>query len=652
MIAVLLLPALTLADGPDDPSPFGIVCPWPEVQDTGARWVRCGAGATQLVDWGSVEPRPGEFTWDAADRELDEWDKPWGLTPLPILAYTAPWASSGPDGDRGYPPNDLRHYARFVRESVARYKEDVKYWEVWNEQNISFFKGTIPQYVDMLKVASIAAHQADPDCHIVFGGTAGVDTRFIERCYELGAGPYFDVMAVHPYQWGRTFNDGWNREKVERLRALMNRKQHRATPVWLTEVGWSTAEVSDEDQARLLVQSYVSNLALNHLGVAKVFWFSVKDWGGPGHGIFADNGSRKPSFNAYSIMTRELEGRVHLGRLETGDVRCHAFSDPDEETPVLVFWSPTLEPMPLALPHLDGAMTLVDINGNEEPLPTDQLADLTATPEPQYLRLPKRAVSRLVQTDVLTEDRLSPPRYWPAPRPLPPRPWFASVQMPEGTGRLWFVPGEEQEVVVDLWNLSSEAQKATLRLAFMGTFDRLHPGVGIACEMPAMTKTPVTLSIATPDSTLGIRQLFVILKTDLDEGERGGYLHYAPLVRVAEGPTVEFLANSHLERSLYLQPEHSSGCSESCRFGSEWTYGFDVPLACDAKLEMFLGAHQAGPFKLLCSQDGEEWQTLLDTSGNRASRTLTIDDLKPGKLFLRVSGENCQVEEVMVTWVK
>ena len=402
----------------------------------------------------------------------------------------------------------------------------------------------------------------------------------------------------------------------------------------------------------MLVQSYVSNLALNHLGVSKVFWFSVKDWGGPGYGVFADSGARKPSFNAYSVMTRELEGRVHFGRLDTGDVRCYAFSDPDEEAPVLVFWSPTLEPMPLALPRPDSPVTLVDLYGAEMSLRPAQLAKLTATPEPQYLRLPKNSITRLAQTDLLSADWPSPPRYWPTPSQPSPEPWFASVQMPQGTGRLWFVPGAEREVVVDLWNLSSEAQNATLRLAFMGNFDQLYPGVEVSCEMPPMTKTPVTLSLATPNDILGLRQLFVILETGATDDQPQTHQTYWSLVRVAEGPTVEFLANSHLERSLYLQPDPNSGCSESCRFGSEWAYEFDVPLACDADLEMFLGAHQGGPFKLLCSQDGEEWKTLLDTSGNRAARTLAVEGLQPGKLLLRVSGENCQVEEVVVTWVK
>jgi len=638
--APLLLPPIHAA-GPDDPSPFGIVCPWPKVGETGARWVRCGAGATQLGDWARIEPQAGQFTWDSADKELREWDQPEGLTPLPILAYTPPWASSGPDGDRAYPPRDLRHYARFVRETVARYRDEIEYWEIWNEPNIGFFKGTIPEYVDLLKAASVAAHQADPDAKIVFGGTAGVDVKFIERCYEHGAGPYFDVMAVHPYQWGRTFNDGWHRQKIERLRDLVERHDAPTKPIWLTEIGWSTAEISDQDQARLLVQSFVSSLGLHELGVAKAFWFSVKDWGGPGHGIFADDGSRKPAFEAYRTMTQELEGWVHRGRLDVGEVRCHLFGPPDDANDRLVFWSPTLEAMDFELPLPAGPLTLVDLYGTERQLEPGERVHLTATPEPSYLRLPLESSDHLIS--LLSEEAWVPSFYQYSPDHPAPEPTWASVRMPLGSGELWFVPGEKQSVTVDLWNLSRATRQAHLALRLAGETQ------GVSTEIPAFGAQPVSLDLAvSAEEEAGIVPMLVMLSTR--GGPGSGPSTYELPVRIASGPTIEFLANSHLERSIYLQPDHKSGCSESCRFGKQWTYAFETPYSCDADLRLFLGAHQAGPFTVLSSQDGQHWDTLIEGRGDRAWRAASIDGLRPGRLYLRFQGENVQLEELVLTW--
>ncbi|NPV46159.1 MAG: hypothetical protein HPY69_04320 [Armatimonadetes bacterium] len=635
-----------LAAGPDDPSPFGIVCPWPTVGETGARWVRCGAGATQLVDWGRVEPEPGQFVWEAADSELADWDRPEGLTPLPILGYTAPWASSDRGGARSYPPRDLRHYARFVRESVTRYRQDIRYWEVWNEPNIGFFHGTITQYVDMLKAAAIVARRANPGCHIVFGGTAGVDCRFLERCYELGAAPYFDVMAVHPYQWGRTFDDRWHMQKVQAVRSLMAQQETVAKPIWFTEIGWSTNEgVTPEDQARLLVQAFVSSLALRDLGVAKVFWFCVKDWGGPGHGLFADDGSRKPAFKAYQSMTRELEGLVPHSRLVADQARGYLFADPrHQRAPVLVYWSPGLETASLRLPPL-GDVTQVDLYGTEEPLSLATEADeLLARPEPHYLRLRPGAVGQLQDTGAVEALANPTAGYWQAPRTPPPPPCWASVQIPAGTERLWLTAGGKREVRVNLWNLDDRPRQARLTLSLLGASRT------VARTLPPWAMQPVTVALpVAADAPLGLKRLAVAL--ELSNGHvRPEHLVYTTPVRLAAGPTVEFLANSHLERSVYLQPGARSGESESCRFGSEWTYRFEAPYACDGQLGVYLGAHRAGPFALAWSQDGKHWQTVLEGRGNRAWRETTLSGVQAGPVYLRVSGTDVQLEELVLTW--
>lgn len=647
-LAVLALgaPWGALAAGPDDPSPFGVVCPWPQVGQTGARWVRGGAGATQLVEWARVEPSPGEFDWAAADSELHRLDQPEGLTPLPILGYTAPWATGGRGGRASDPPRDLRHYARFVGQSVARYRRDIRYWEVWNEPNIGFFTGTIAQYVDMLKAAAIAARRADPDCHLVFGGTAGVDCRFIERCYELGAAPYFDVMAVHPYQWGRTFDDRWHAQKVQALRSLMARHETVAKPIWFTEIGWSTNEgVTAEDQARLLVQAFVSSLALRDLGVAKVFWFSVKDWGGPGHGLFADDGSRKPAFTAYQTMTRELAGLIPHSRLMTAEARGVLFADPAQRrAPVLVYWSPGLDPVRLQLPPL-GNVTQVDLYGTVESLSLSAAArELVARPEPCYLRLQPPAVRQLQEAGGL--EALADPAtgYWPAPRTPAPPPCWASVQIPAGTERLWLQPGGTREVRVDLWNLDDRPRRARLTLRLLGASKT------VACTVDRWALQPVRLALpVAADAPLGLTRLEVALEL-LDSPDGPERLVYGTPVRLAAGPTVEFLANSHLERTLYLQPGARSGESESCRFGREWTYRFAAPYACEATLGVRLGAHQAGPFALAWSQDGQTWQTVLEGRGERAWRTTTLSGVQPGPVYLRVSGTDVQLEELVLTW--
>jgi hypothetical protein len=123
--AVVLLGAVLAGDAccigggvdPASPSPFGVCCPWPGIQDAGIKWCRVGAGATAFVSWPDIEKTPGMWDWTAADNELKQLADPLGLSLLPIFGYTPKWASRMPD-DRDFqfhPPKDVALFARFVR---------------------------------------------------------------------------------------------------------------------------------------------------------------------------------------------------------------------------------------------------------------------------------------------------------------------------------------------------------------------------------------------------------------------------------------------------------------------------------------------------------------------------------------------------------
>ena len=591
------------------------------------------------MDWGRVEPEPGRFVWDEADRELREWDLPWGLTPLPILGYTAPWASSAADRTVNAPPRDLRSYYRFVRESVSRYHGDIRYWEVWNEPNIGFFQGQTHEYVDVLKAGAVAARAADPEARILFGGQAGVDLPFTQACYELGAAEYFDVMAVHPYQWGKVFNDGWFTDKLRGLRAVMDQWGDTGKPIWLTEIGWSTAEgIDEQDQARLLVQSFTTALTLGHLGVQKVFWFCVKDWGGPGHGLFADNGEPKPAFHAYRVMTQELAGRPYLGALVTGEARAYLFGERDDDGQWrLVTWAAGLDDVDLPLRLKPREVRVVSLVGDEREMPAGSRLVFRATPAPQYVRLPAggAVVAQPAELRALTARV--------GPRP----PVWVSVEPAAGSRRPCLIPGEAGAVACVLRNFTASDQRATLEWYVSGAAGREQ------VEVPAMQSRRVALRVQLPASApLGTPPLSVRLRAGSTEGApEPTEATVRPTVRVAEGPTVQFLANSHLE-SQYLQPGSQSGCSESCRFGDSWTYRFSVPFAGTAKLSAYVGAHQAGPWTVQVSRDGERFSPLLEGRSDRAWHEATILALQPGALYVRFEGQNEQLGELVLTWVR
>ena len=650
-LALLAATAAMAENGLDERSPFGIVCPWTDIGQTGARWTRCGAGATELVNWPGMEPVKGKIDFTKADAEWNGWDVKEKLFPLPILGYTAPWASRVP-GKIDYPPKDLADWENWVHACADHFQGRVKFWEVSNEPNIEFFQGSMTDYANLLKTASVAVKRGDPNACMLFGGTAGVDLEFVRHAYEVGCGPYFDVMSVHPYQWDPTFNDGWFTEKLTNMRKLMDSYGDTDKRIWLTELGWATSDkrITPEIQARLLVQTYVTALSLEYLGVDKIFWFSAKDWGGPGYGIYNDDSSKKPAWFAYKTMTGQLAGRPYMGKVAVEGARCYAFGPSKTELDaVLVVWAPGMDNVKAKLPLPAGEYDAIQIASEKANATVAVEAAFTAKPAPQYVHVSLAVAQKIA---VRTEGREFPwPGATPRPRPLSfvtvlPIPLAAE---PGGAGtagaswateRPWLVPERNGVVSLYLHNGQDKAAEAQVRLK-IGRVDktvRARLGAQESREVDA----PITLPM---DMKLGLTELSISGKMGEEE-----LAPYVAMVRVAAGPTVEFIANSHIERSVYLQPGAKGGCSDSCRFGSEWTYKIGVPRAGSATVTMSVGAHMANEWSVAWSQDNKTWHTLYEGHSWRDMHTAKINGLERGDLFLLCKGTDEQVGSVEVTF--
>ncbi|MBI2301269.1 MAG: hypothetical protein HYU66_20365, partial [Armatimonadetes bacterium] len=432
-LAVLLLlaspplPAEVLA------SPFGVVCPWPEVGagGMGAVWVRCGAGATELGNWPGNEPFPGTFRFDRAESEWTGFYQKEQLVPTPILGYTPRWASRSPESAdaHAYPPDPwamLRYAEAVSRQFAGR----VWYWEVWNEPNIEFFRGDIATYADLVKAAAAGVRRGNPAARVVLGGVAGVDRPFLDRCYQHGVRDFVDVVACHPYQWGNQFNDGWFFDKLTGLRTLLKGWGDGDRPVWLNELGWSSGGVTEEEQARLLVQAFVSGIARRDLGIQRMFWFCVKDWGHPDYGLYADDSHKKPAWHGYRNMVRQLAGRPCAGRLKTdASVRAYAFGEGD--SCVVVVWSADLAEHAVTLPIAAAPTAACDLLGQPLTLaaPAAGRLPLTARPAPSYLTVPRAALSDLAPLTALAIAEGDPARHplvWTSvyPQPGTDLPWL------------------------------------------------------------------------------------------------------------------------------------------------------------------------------------------------------------------------------------
>jgi xylan 1,4-beta-xylosidase len=159
----------------------------------------CTGNGTAALKWGSTNA----YTEDAAGRAVYDWAivdrifdtyiqagaKPFveiGFMPEALSIHPYPYTRNWPTPDDGqgwsYPPKDYARWGELVRQwvlhSIARYgRREVEtwYWEVWNEPDISYWKGTAEEYDRLYDSAAAAVKSTLPAARI--GGPATTSPR-------------------------------------------------------------------------------------------------------------------------------------------------------------------------------------------------------------------------------------------------------------------------------------------------------------------------------------------------------------------------------------------------------------------------------------------------------------------------------------------
>ncbi len=146
------------------------------------------------LKWGSTnaytEDAQGKpiYNWTIVDRIFDTYIergmKPIaqiGFMPEALSTHPQPYRHHWKPGDNyndiylgwAYPPKDYAKWSelvyQWVTHSVARYgKKEVEswYWELWNEPNISYWKGTVDEYIKLYDYTADAVKRALPTARV------------------------------------------------------------------------------------------------------------------------------------------------------------------------------------------------------------------------------------------------------------------------------------------------------------------------------------------------------------------------------------------------------------------------------------------------------------------------------------------------------
>src|SRR5665213_2112879 len=132
------------------------------------------------VSWPWIEPAKSTWNFSLLDRDIAIAEQHHVEILLP-LGLTPAWASARPGEGSAYspgnaaPPADLNDWREYVRAVGIRYRNRVRYYEIWNEPNLkTFFSGTPPQMLQLSCEAYAILKQVDPAIQVLSPAATGI----------------------------------------------------------------------------------------------------------------------------------------------------------------------------------------------------------------------------------------------------------------------------------------------------------------------------------------------------------------------------------------------------------------------------------------------------------------------------------------------
>lgn len=307
-----------------------------KMRSTGVRTFRLA------IDWSSVQPSPDVHNFDGVDRLVGDLAAK-GIRPVPFVYGSPSWVAKSPNRPPLGSARKQRAWRQFLASVVKRYEPGGTYWtgdyhgdhpgadpkpitawQIWNEPNLpKYFSGNhvTRKYAKLVKISNRAITGVDRRAKVVLAGLVGYARprgwNFLDNLYRVnGIKHHFDVAALHPY--AATIDQF--RTELRRIRQVMGRHHDAHTALWLTEVGWGSAQnryalnKGPQGQKRMLRRSFKLVLHKRRAWqIKRLFWFDWRDpAGGAGvncsfcdsAGLLKHNRDPKPAYRAFRRLAQ------------------------------------------------------------------------------------------------------------------------------------------------------------------------------------------------------------------------------------------------------------------------------------------------------------------------------------------------------------
>lgn len=297
------------------------------------------APAKESAGFAPTDPANRLYRWGALDTEVKNAVAA-GLEPLLTVTGAPAWAQrqgviTDPYGADDPVPSD---YGAFATALAHRYSGNyhglprVRYWEAWNEPNVSFYYApqtaagsggsrvdvAADMYRPLVNAFADAIHKVDPSNLVAAGslgpftirGVSYVETtggvRFLREllCMSVTGPPkptcgdkvHLDAVSFHPYTSGGPTHKAYkagdlslgNMPEARAVLAAAIKAGHVVSshPVqfWVTEFSWDTNPPDPKAVPMKLHERWVAEAMYRmwQNGVSMLIWYQVGDWKFPG----------------------------------------------------------------------------------------------------------------------------------------------------------------------------------------------------------------------------------------------------------------------------------------------------------------------------------------------------------------------------------
>lgn len=353
----------------------------------------CGARIIRTdTTWPLVEKEQGRWEWQRLDGVIEDYAK-HGIEIQALLFETPRWAVADPErANQGWDvfsrsAPQLEQWKGYVRALAQRYNGRIRFWEVWNEPDIGFWKGTVEEYIGIQRAAYEVLKEVNPENIVMSGGFASSERNpeFVKKAVQTNWDT-IDMLAWHRHG---TF-EPFKRELDGFLTELRNYRSP-AKPVFFNETAMYSPGGEEKTQAYALFHKIIYAWAW---GAKGYIWYDLRndgfqaDYHEHQYGLITHDFYPKAAYPAFNTLALHLEGRKYLGRLELGGA-IHAYVFGDGKSVLVAHWD---EPNSGQARHLllktkAKEAEVIDMMGNRTPQAVENGQTLLLSGEPGFLLL-------------------------------------------------------------------------------------------------------------------------------------------------------------------------------------------------------------------------------------------------------------------------